>query len=104
MRWMVRMADSPRTQGTRNLAVENEGSEPKNMLLCAKYTCLRGLESYAKTLYNLPSSPAREKRGLSISRRPGATARRFQVSLSALDRHKGHLPGTIVKAQQTGVV
>src|ERR1700730_3142993 len=33
-----------------------------------------------------------------------ATARRFQVSLPALDRHKGHLPGTIVKAQQVAVV
>jgi hypothetical protein len=33
-----------------------------------------------------------------------ATARRFQVSRPALDRHKGHLPGTIVKAQQAEVV
>jgi hypothetical protein len=33
-----------------------------------------------------------------------STARQFQVSLPALDRHKGHLPGTIVKAQQAEVV
>src|SRR5229473_7118595 len=33
-----------------------------------------------------------------------ATARRFQVSLPALDRHKGHLPGTIAKAQQAEVM
>src|ERR1700682_1369598 len=33
-----------------------------------------------------------------------ATARRFQVSRPALDRHKRHLPGTIVKAQQAEVV
>jgi hypothetical protein len=32
-----------------------------------------------------------------------ATARRFQVSRPALDRHKAHLPGTIVKAQQAEV-
>src|ERR1700674_5971197 len=32
------------------------------------------------------------------------TARRFQLSLPALDRHKGHLPGTIAKAQQAEVV
>src|ERR1035441_8824400 len=29
-----------------------------------------------------------------------ATARRFQVSLPALDRHKSHLPVTLVKAEQ----
>jgi hypothetical protein len=45
------------------------GREPKDMLLCAKCTCLRGLESYAKTLYNLPSSPARGNCCLAISRR-----------------------------------
>jgi hypothetical protein len=44
------------------------GREPKDMLLCAKCTCLRGLESYAKTLYNLPSSPARGNCCLAISR------------------------------------
>ena len=33
-----------------------------------------------------------------------ATARRFQVSLPALDRHKGHLPNTIAKALQAEVV
>ena len=33
-----------------------------------------------------------------------ATARQFQVSLPALDRHKGHLPDRIVKAQQAEVV
>lgn len=32
-----------------------------------------------------------------------ATARRFQVSRPALDRHKTHLPGTFVKAQQAEV-
>src|SRR6266853_5194089 len=32
------------------------------------------------------------------------TARQFQVSRSALDRHKRHLPDRIVKAQQTEVV
>ena len=32
------------------------------------------------------------------------TARQFQLSLPALHRHKGHLPGTIVKAQQAEVV
>jgi hypothetical protein len=46
------------------------------MLFCAKCTCLRGLESYAKTLHHLPSSPA----------------------------HKGHLPGIIAKAQQAAAV
>ncbi len=33
-----------------------------------------------------------------------ATARRFQVSLPALDRHKSHLPGTLAKAQHAEVV
>lgn len=32
------------------------------------------------------------------------TARRFQVSLLSLDRHKRHLPDTIVKAQETEIV
>lgn len=32
------------------------------------------------------------------------TARRFQLSLPALDRHKGHLPGTIINALQAEVV
>ena len=39
---------------------------PENMLMCAKCTCLRG---YAKTLHNLPSSPARGNCCLAISRR-----------------------------------
>ena len=33
-----------------------------------------------------------------------ATARRFQVSLPALDRHKKHFPDTIVRAQQAEAV
>jgi resolvase-like protein len=33
-----------------------------------------------------------------------ATARRFQVSLPSLDRHKRHLPDAIVKAQQAEVL
>src|ERR1700730_16583676 len=33
-----------------------------------------------------------------------ATARRFQVSRSALNRHKGHLPDSMVKTQQAEVV
>jgi hypothetical protein len=38
------------------------------MLLCAKCTCLRSLESYAKTLHHLPSSSARGNRCLATIR------------------------------------
>src|ERR1700730_9087665 len=50
-------------------------------------------------------NPQHEEIAVSLFRdgtRP--TARRFQLSLPALDRHKGHLPGTIIKAQQAEVV
>jgi len=49
--------------------------------------------------------PQREEIAVSLFRDgTRATARQFQVSLAALDRHKGHLPGTIVRAQQVAVV
>src|ERR1700694_1041051 len=50
-------------------------------------------------------TPQHEEIPVSLFRAgPRATARRFRVSRPALDRHKGHLPGTIVKAQQAEVV
>jgi hypothetical protein len=72
--------------------------------IVAKSTACRDLKAYAKTLHNLPSFPT-PRRLLSryFETVPGP-ARRFQVSLPALDRHKSHLPGTIVKAQQVAVV
>src|ERR1700737_740459 len=49
--------------------------------------------------------PQREEIAVSLFRDgTRATARQFQVSLAALDLHKGHLPGTIVRAQQVAVV
>jgi hypothetical protein len=45
--------------------------------------------------------PQHEEIALSLFRDgTRATARRFQVSLPALDRHKGHLPSTLARAQQ----
>src|SRR6266851_2187318 len=74
------------------------------MLLCAKCTCLPGLESYAKTLHNLPSSPARGNRCLAISRRyPGHSETVPSVTVGVRSA-KSHLPGTLAKAQHAEVV
>jgi hypothetical protein len=80
------------------------GSETKNMLPCAKGTCLRGLDNMPRRC-TICHHPHHEEIAVSLFRNgTRATARRFQVSRPALDRHKGHLPGTIVKAQQAELV
>jgi hypothetical protein len=74
---------------------------PRKVLCSAKYKCLLEFREPMPRRCTICYHPQHEEIAISLFRDgTRATARRFQVSLPALDRHKGHLPRTLVRAQQ----